>query len=185
MTLALPLPPDEVARQLRNLDFVLRTNPCLDFERLLAMPGDSWRIAGYNESNERRFDTVVRRVPGDAAGFALRYEAGIKRETRFALAPDPNGSVLTITEVYATPAGEGREERLAEIDRSLVPWAAALRTHLLRRARWGGLPGYRWLAERFWLGMPPRQRRVAWLIMWATALEFLVFLGVLAAYVAA
>jgi len=184
-TLVLPLPAERVVEFLQDTELLLRINPCLEFDRLRAIPDGAWHIAGRNESNGRTFETEVRRAPSGGADFVLGYADGIKRETRFALAPDAQGTQLKITETYATPAGEELAQRLAEVDRSLVPWAAALRVQLLRRARWGGVPGYRWLMERFWLGMPPRQRRVAWLIVWTTALEFLVFLAVLAVYLAA
>ncbi len=41
---------------------------------------------------------------------------------------------------------------------------------------------YNWYRERFWLKMPPRQRRIARLIIWTTALEFVVFLFVFVIY---
>lgn len=142
-------------------------------------------MAGRNASNNQDFDTAARFVT-DANGMdlVLRYDSGIKRETRFAVAPGPRGSVLAITEVYDTPPVDERERRLLEVDRSLVPWAAGLRKHLLHRGRWQWIPGYKWFMQCFWLGMPPRQRRLARLIVWTTLLEFVVFLVVLAAYVA-
>lgn len=183
--LALPIGPGALPGFLRDIELVLRINPCIEFEQLARMPDGRWHLAGRNDSNGQAFDTMAEfAATADGSGFELHYASGIKRMTRFGVAPDPGGCVITITESYTTPGSEEQERRLAEVDRSLTPWAAALRAHLLRRARWGGMPGYHWLAERFWFGMPPRQRRVARMIIWATLLEFVVFVAVLAVFVA-
>lgn len=184
--LALPLAPDALHGFMRDIETVLRINPCIEFERLIRMPGNFLQLAGHNASNDQPFNFMAEIADGKEQNWiTLRYDKGIKRETRFEIAPDANGSVLTITETYDTPSGEEQEQRLAEVDHSLTLWAAGLRAHVLRRARWGNVPGYGWLVERFWLGMPPRQRRLARMIIWTTVLEFVVFLAVLAAYVAA
>lgn len=183
--LAVPLPVAALNDFVSDVERLLRINPCIEFERLARTADGAWSLQGRNESNEQAIATTVRvHADPDNRGLALLYDSGLKRETRLAIEPAPDGAVLTITEVYDTPAPDERERRLQEVDRSLMPWAAALRQHLLRRRRWGGLPGYRWLVERFWLGMPPRQRRVARLIIWTTLLEFVVFLAVMAIYVA-
>lgn len=181
----LKVPPDVVFALVGDPALVLRLNPCLEFDHLDAGPGGVLRIAAQNESNGRRLDTEARFVADpERRSATLRYARGLKRETRFAVTPVGGGARLTITEVYAPPA-EAPTEVAGEVDRSLLPWTAALRRHLERAARYGRLPGYAWLASRFWPSMAPRQRRVAWLIIWTTAVEFLFFLGVLAVYVAA
>lgn len=183
--LTLPIGAETVAGFLQNIALVLRINPCIEFEHLVRMANGRWHLAGRNDSNAQSFDTDAEFVA--EAGrklFELRYGKGIKRMTRFEVLPDLAGCILAITESYCTPDNDEQALRLTEVDRSLTPWAAALRAHLLRRARWSGVPGYGWLAERVWFGMPPRQRRVAWLIVWTTLLEFVVFLAALAIYLA-
>jgi hypothetical protein len=183
--LAAPVAPADLQEFLQDIELVLRVNPRIEFTSLTRMPAGLLHLVGHNDSNNQSFDiTAEFAASTDGNGFVMRYQTGIKRETRFEIAPDAHGAVLTITEIYDTPGEEERARRLTEVDRSLVPWAAALRAHLLRKARWGNLPGYTWLVERFWLGMPPRQRRVARMIIWATLLEFVVFLAVLAFYTA-
>lgn len=183
--IALPLSAHALHRFLCDGERLLRINPCLEFDRLERTPQGGLRISGRNESNQQVFDTVIDVVPqASQLGLTLHYRDGIKRETRFEIEPDGQGSVLRITEVYDTPAPAKQEQGLKEVDRSLVPWAAALRKYLSRRARWAGMPGYRWITDRFWLGMRPRERRVAWLIVWTTLVEFIVFLVVLAIYLA-
>ena len=178
----LPLAADVIRRLLADPQLLLRLNPCLEFERLERLGGARLRLVARNESNCCRIDTEAETVTS-AEQLVLRYANGIKRESRFRIEPAAGGSRLTLTETYATPVETASPP--PEVDRSLLSWIAALRRHLERDARWGRIPGYRWLAERFWPSMAPRQRRVAWLIVWTTALEFVLFVGVLAIYLAA
>lgn len=183
--LTLPIPAKAVTGFLLDIALVLRINPCIEFDHLARRVDGRWHLAGRNDSNAQSFDIEADFiVDAERKVFELRYDSGIKRSTRFEVLLDPAGCILVITESYRTPDKDEQERVLDEVDRSLTPWAAALRAHLLRRVRWRGLPGYGWLAERFWFGMPPRQRRVAWLIIWTTLLEFVVFLAALAIYVA-
>lgn len=180
----LPVAAEAIHRLLDDPLLLLRLNPCLEFERLERLADGHLRLAARNESNGCRIDTGVEAITGSGSDrLVLRYADGIKRESRFGVEPLPAGSRLTIKDIYAGPF-EPAANPPSEVDRSLLPWTAALRRHLERDARYGSLPGYRWLAERFWPSMPPRQRRVAWLIIWTTAVEFAVFLAVLAVYLA-
>jgi hypothetical protein len=181
----LAVAPAAVGRLLRDPRLLLRLNPCLEIEYLEHLADGRLRFAARNESNGCRVAAEVAVAITPAAdGLVLDYSDGIKRETRLQVAPTAGGARLELTETYSPPADDGAVAP-AEVDRSLLPWTAALRRHLERDARFGGIPGYRWLAESFWLSMSPRQRRVAWLIVWTTALEFAVFLAVLAIYLAA
>lgn len=179
----LTVAPDAVRRLLADPLLLLRLNPCLEFQTLERLADGRLRLAAFNESNGCRIATEVELLAA-RDDIALRYAHGIKRETRVAVEQSGNGSRLTIKEIYAPPA-EPAAEPPPEVDRSLLPWLAALRRHLERDARYGAIPGYRRLAEGFWASMPPRQRRVAWLIIWTTAVEFAVFLAVLAIYAVA
>ena len=180
----LAVPADHIRRLLANPVLLLRINPCLEFERLEQSSRDKLSLAAINESNGCRIATDVRMIDQPSPPqLALHYATGIKRETRFAIEPVAGGARLTITETYGPP-GEGSTS-LDEVDRSLLPWTAALRRHLKRGARFGWLPGYARLVEGFWLSMPPRQRRIAWLIIWTTPLEFVLFGAVLAIYLTA
>lgn len=58
----------------------------------------------------------------------------------------------------------------------------SIRRHLLGLARWRWLPGYRWWRERIWLNMKPRERRVSRLIVWATLVEFVLFVAAIWAF---
>lgn len=179
----MPLPPPALHAFLADIERLFRINPWLEIDRFERRPDGGFGLAGRNLSNEQPLDATVRlsqSVPGRS--LTLRYDGGIKRETRCEIEPAAAGSVLTITETYDTPPPEQREARLKEVDRSLVPWAAALRAFLLHGARWGWLPGYRLYMRRVWLPMTPKQRRITRLIVWTTVIEFVVFLFVFAIF---
>ena len=188
-TVEISAPPRIVADLLDDPILLLRLNPCLEFdrlERLDSSSGKALHMAARNESNGCRVDTgvVVVEEP-ERSCVALRYLAGVKRESRFQLESLAGGSRLTITEVYSPPPEGSAEAHLAEVDRSLIPWTAAIRRHSERQARFGFLPGFRWLTRRFWPSMSPQHRRIAWLIIWTSAVEFVIFAAVLAVYLSA
>lgn len=182
----LALPPEAIGPLLADPELLLRLNPCLEFERLERRPDGHLSFAAGNESNGCRIDTEARVLyRPDGNEVTLSYSTGIKRDARLRLETVPGGARLTISESYATPDAGETERRLAEVDRSLVPWTAALRRHLERNARYGWIPGYRWWSTRLWPSMTPGQRRVTWLILWTTAIEFAVFIAVLGIYLTA
>ena len=112
----------------------------------------------------------------------LGYGSGLKQATTLTVeGGDGHGCRLVVTEHY--PVIENAQDpRVAEVDRSLIPWVKAIRRHLLGRQRWGWLPGWRWWHERFLPGMAPRQRRIVRMIVWISVLEFVVFLFVAAIF---
>jgi hypothetical protein len=179
----MPLPPDALHAFLADVERLFRINPFPEVDRFERQGGGVLRLAGRNLSNDRPMDLTVRltgSVPGRSITFA--YDEGIPRETRCQIEPAAAGSVPTITETYDTPPPEQREARLKEVDRSLLPWAAALRAFVLHGAHWDWLPGYRPYMRRVWLPMTPKQRRITRLILWTTVVEFEVFLFVFAIY---
>jgi hypothetical protein len=179
----MPLPPAALHEFLLDIERLFRINPWLEFERIERPAAGRLRLFGRNHSNSQPLEigvSLAESFPGRS--LVLSYDKGIKRETRLEIDAAPAGSVLTITETYDTPSEGQREERLKEVDHSLLPWAAALRDYLRNRARWAWLPGHRWYLERFWLGMTPRQRRIVRLLVWTTVAEFVVFLFVFAIY---
>lgn len=188
VSLELPLAVAGLRAFLGDVGRLLRINPLVEYHELTTCPDGSIHLVGRNESNGQLLDVdadVVRGVAG--IDLLLRYRTGVKQETRIAVAASDGGAVITVTEVYAPPAPDSPEFGAAyeAIDRSLVSWAGALRTHLLRRRRWAWLPGYCRFVDHFWLAMPPRQRRLAWLITWTSLVEFAVFAAVLAVFLAA
>lgn len=178
----LPIDADAVFEFASDLERLLRLNPHLDIEAWQRMP-DGMRFAAQNEANGQRVETAVRVETMPATRrIVLRYANGLKRTTTLSVEDvEDQGSRLVVTEHY--PAIENAQDpRVAEVDRSLVPWVGAIRRHLLGRKRWGWLPGYLWWVGPFMLGMPPRQRRIVRMILWVSVLEFAAFLLIVAIF---
>lgn len=173
------LPPQRLYDFLSDTERLFRLNPHLEIEAWLPQDDQAgtrtYRWSGLNESNGCRSEVCIRaEALVDNAGCMLLYDSGLKRATEFRIAPAAGGSLLTVTDHYH-PVANDSDERLKEVDRSLVPWLGAIRSHLRGLARFGGVPGYRWWAERIMLGMVPRQRRIVRMITWVSVLEFAVF----------
>jgi hypothetical protein len=191
VTVDLPLAPAQAFEFATRLERLFRLNPCLQIEGWTEepgpfAPGKRWRLAAFNEMNGLRQEaalTLEEVEPGRR--FLASWDCGLKRALEVSVAPGREGAALTLKEHYHSPEGPLREQRLKEVDASLTPWGVALRRHFLAARRWGWLPFYRPLREGFWLSMTPGQRRIGRLLIWITALEFAVFLAVLAIYLAA
>jgi hypothetical protein len=170
----LPFSVAEIRTFLSDIPRLVRLNPQLAIERWV--PAEwGFRFAGRNESNDRAFDLGVL-VDRAGDGLILRYDTGLKQATELAVAPAEEGARLVVTEYYPR-IEDPQDPRVAEVDKSLVPWVAAIRRHLLARRRWSWLPGWQWWTERFMLSMVPRSRRIVRLLVWTTIAEFAVFLG--------
>lgn len=170
----LPLTVDELHALLAKTELVFRLNPHLEIERWESLP-HGFRLTATNELNSQGLATVVRRADRPQ-GPVFTYAAGLKQDSAFTIEPLASGVRLILTERYPRIT-DPADPRLAGVDRSLVPWVAALRRHLLARQRWGWLPGWRWWQTRFLPGLPPRQRRIVRLILWVSLGEFAIFLA--------
>lgn len=185
-TAEIPLPAAAVRECVNDVERFLRLNPYLQIEKFERLPDDAhgaprYRLAAVNEMNgvhAERVLTLDAIEPGQ--GYTLRYDSGLKRSTRVRVRAAAGGAALEIREDYAPP--DGGTPELREVDRSLAPWAAAIRRYLVDCDRWGRVPGFRACSRGFWLRMTPRERRIARLIVWIAALEFVVFLFVFAIF---
>jgi len=176
----IPVPAQQLLAFVSNLERLFRLNPHLEIEAWHQQSDQAdapvYQLNAVNQTNACRVEVSIRAVPvgGVASGFDLVYDRGLKRLTELRVETLGDGSLLTITEHYH-PVADESDQRLNEVDRSLVHWLAAIRSHLRGSARFGGLPGYRWWTERVMLGMAPRQRRIVRMIVWVSVLEFVVF----------
>jgi hypothetical protein len=185
-TVEIPAPPGEVLAYAGDLATVVRLNPYLDI-RAWEGPagpvtqGKRYRLHALNEWTgiERDLTLVVEQA--DGSGYHIAYSEGLKHALELRITPHDGGAALTLREHYRDPGDADRDAVHKEIDRSITPWAMAVRRDFLRSRRWGRNPLFRWL-RRYWLGMRPRERRVARLVVWVTVLEFVVFLFVFAIY---
>lgn len=186
VTVEIPAPPGEVLALCRDLARLLRLNPHLDIRTYEEtpgpfVPGKRYRLHALNEMTgiERGLALSLEAVWED--GFRLAYSEGLKHALEVRAAPLAGGCALTLREHYRPADPPDNAAQLAEVDRSITPWGVSVRRHVLGMRRWGRIAPYRW-ARRFWLGMRPRERRIARLVTWITALEFVVFLFVFAIF---
>lgn len=176
----LPQPAQDVADYLKDIGRLLRLNPFLDIRRFEKAP-QGFEFDALNEMNGLAVSGILTFRESGLRGHVLEYADGLKQATEVTVEPLGAGSRLRIRETYRQPTDD---TELAQIDRSLTPWGESVRRHFLGLARWGRVPFYRWWRERFWLGLRPRERRIARLLAWITVLEFAFFLLVLAVFVA-
>lgn len=177
-----PIDVDAMFEFVSNIERLLRLNPHLDIEAWQRVP-DGMRLAAQNETTGRRIETAVHVETMPAThSIVLSYADGLKRATTLVVeSGDGHGCRLVVIEHYPV-IEDAQDPRVAEVDRSLIPWVNAIRRHLIERKRWGWLPGWRWWHEGFMAGMAPRQRRIVRMIIWISVLEFVVFLFVAAIF---
>ena len=187
----LPLAKEDVYSFIRGIERLYRINPHLEIKSWQedkkgeVYSGKKIRVDSLNEMNGMQQNITL--SLGDLqqeASFSLSYDSGLKQATIFTVeGTTQTSSKLIVKELYPADLSVAeREARLNEVDKSLVPWGEAIHSYFKRRARWGWLPLYSWFQDTFWLGMSPRHRRVARLIILTTVLEFVVFMFVFVIY---
>jgi len=169
----------------QDVERLFRINPAYVFRRWEDLGGGIVRWAALNESNDREIDTrfSVERLPH---GLAVTYASGLKTRTTFRVepggGPGGGGAKLVVTDDYSgTPEAE-REARVDEVDTSLNSWGYGLHKYLRQWRRWSGLAPWRWYMRRVWQPMRPMARRIVFLLIVITALEFIGFLLVFAIF---
>ena len=165
-----PLSAAELARFCLDLERLYRINPYLEFRawRSRVETADAADVAYRNLSNNRAYEGGFTLHRSSEFDFSVHYDSGIKRQTRFTIAPRGSGSRLVITDDYS---GAGTGADLSEVDRSLHAWGTALREYLAREARWGHIPPWRWYMRRVWVPMKPSARRIAYILIVITLAE--------------
>lgn len=174
----LPLPFAEVAAVFDDLEAAYRRNPQLEVREWKRL-ADGFHLEAVNELGGSELSTnaqVTRTGAGSALSLRIDWAHGLRQATEINIAAEPAGTRLTVIDFYPQIL-DPADPRLVDVDRTLVPWVAALRRHLLSRRRWAWLPGWRWWNERLLPGMAPRARRIVRLLVWISAIEFLVFVA--------
>lgn len=158
---------------------LLRVNPCWVFE--------AWERPSAERFSLRVRDTVHGtrwaadgRIEPLPDGLRLVYDDGLKASTRFRIETGDGGTRLWVIDDYGRLSAEERAARLDEVDRSLPEWGRALERYLAGWQRRGHHRSWRWYTERVWRPMTPLARRVVRLLIWATVIEFAVFVLLIA-----
>lgn len=191
ISVELPLSQRDAYAFIQQTEVLFRLNPYLQIKSWQEdapgriYPGKQIYLDALNEMNGmmQTMTLSVRDVQPELS-YSLSYDRGLKQATVFTVVGiTPVSCRLTMKERYPAEISVAeREARLNEVDKSLVPWGAAIHGYFIRRKRWGWLPFYNRLQDSFWLGMVPRHRRIARMLIWITVLEFVVFLFVFVIY---
>ena len=179
VTIETPFPADELRGFLDDVERRFRINSYLVFKEWKAIGENRYHFNLKNLSNDNTLETDITVTP-DSGGVLVAYAGGLKTETSFRVEPGPeNGPAkLIITDDYSGTAKEEREERIHEVDKSLVQWGRDIHQYLRLWKRWSWLPGWKWYRCRVWQSMQPMARRICFMLLVITALEFVAFLMV-------
>ncbi|MEO8330814.1 MAG: hypothetical protein ABI479_00140 [Gallionella sp.] len=191
ISVELPLSQRDAYAFIQQTELLFRLNPYLAIKTWQdgapgrIYPGKKIHLDALNEMNgmQQPVNISVTDVQPDKS-YTLSYDRGLKQATAFTVESiTPNTCRLTVKERYPAEISVAeREARLNEVDKSLVPWGAAILGYFKRSKRWGWLPLYSRFQDSFWFGMVPRHRRIARMLIWITVLEFAVFLFVIVIY---
>jgi hypothetical protein len=173
------LTPERLAWLIDDPERILRVNPCWVFEAWQQPEPDRFALHVRDTVHARQWATNgrIERLPD---GVRLVFDDGLKASTRFRVERDDTGTRLWVIDDYGRLPAAEREARLDEVDRTLPAWGQALERYLAGWHRWGRQRAWRWYMERLWRRMTPLARRVARLLIWATVIEFVVFLMLIA-----
>jgi hypothetical protein len=177
------LTPSELATHLNDIEVLLRLNPYYYFKTLKSAAHDRWHAEYENQSNKQQVATDIEIKRLGENGISLNYANGLRKRTVFTVEPFEQGSHLVVTDDYSGSSEMERQQREAEIDKSLNAWGESLRVYFLRLQRYSRIPGWRWYIRRLWIPMKPSARRIVWLLAIISLVEFAFFCFVLLIWV--
>jgi len=167
-----PFSVEQLTEFLTDVERLYRINPMLVFESFSSLGDNRYQINAHNLSNDQSWQTefTSKQV---GSGLDVRYASGLKSATYFRVRANADRAKLLIVDDYSgTPESE-REQRAAEVDRSLVAWAKDLSDYLRLWKRWSWFPLWRWYMRRVWQSMQPSARRIAYMLLWITVIEII------------
>lgn len=177
--ISVPLAHDVLLEICKDAETLFRLNPYYYFKIFERGDQKIWRAEFENQSNQTQNTVSITFNVDPGCGATAWYSTGLKKRTVFTAELATEGATLTITDDYEGISAEEREQRLAEVDKSLSAWGESLRVYFVRLRRYSWIPGWRWYIQRFWMPMKPSARRIVWLLCLITLVEFAFFLFVL------
>ena len=172
VSVELPLTQLELMDFCQDVERLFRINPHLEVSHWTPLAQGGIRFAGKNNSQEKSFEfDVVLDIEPLEDGFYVTYKNGLKKSTRFKIEADPAGSKLTITDDYSGMTAEERQQRLHEVDRSLLVWVKDIRSYIHQWQRWKKFRLYRWYMRKVWQPLKPMGRRIVYMLIWISIFE--------------
>lgn len=162
----------------QNIERLFRINPFYVIHAWQKLAADHYRINVLNESNQQTLNLDLN-VSQNSQGLRIDYDQGLKASTSVELSSEG----LKIIDDYSRYPQQERQQRIHEVDRSLLAWANAIRRDLVWRKRMAWLPPWGLFMDKVWYKMKPSSRRIAKLLILLTAAEFIVFVFIMAVYI--
>jgi hypothetical protein len=177
-TIQTTMRPAELREFCRDLERLYRINPYIEFHSWQETAPGQIHTEFRNLSNQQNYSLDLTLVPESGNTFSVRYAQGVKAATRFEIQATRLTSNLIITDDYSRLPAEERARHLNQVDKSLPAWGQAIFDYLCRHQRWGWIAPWRWYMRRVWVPMKPSARRIVWLLLLITLVEFLFFVFV-------
>ncbi|HJL66338.1 MAG: hypothetical protein CL388_02065 [Acidiferrobacteraceae bacterium] len=171
-----PFNTKELRAFLDDIERLYRINSMLVFDSWQLINDKEFSFKLKNLSNGRLLESALS-IDSSDDGIKVSYQQGLRTSTSFHVEPKDDGnSRLIVTDDYSgTPASE-REQRIDEVDKSLVNWGNDLHGYLHRWKRWSWVPGWPWYMRKIWQPMKPMARRITYILYVVTVAEMILFL---------
>ncbi|MDH5178736.1 MAG: hypothetical protein OEZ39_15045 [Gammaproteobacteria bacterium] len=183
VTIQTTLSHEQLVTLCHDIEVMFRLNPYYRFSAWKQTGQDGIHVQFKNESTQQDHNLQLQIGDKNDAGCTVYYSHGLKKRTIFAVQRAESGSNLVILDEYEKLSLGEEDPRMAEVDKSLTAWGAAIRRYIIRQQRYGKIPGWRWYIRRLWLPMNPSARRVVWFIWLISIFELGVFLFALLIYI--
>jgi len=174
-----PLSKDDLIVFCQDIYRLLRINPYLEFNNWIQTADNRYSIDALNTSTipviSMNLDIEVEPLDD---GIRMIYSQGLKSSTTFKVKQETEHASLTIIDSYDAVIASEREQRLDEVDKSLVKWGEDIQDYLVRWNRWSRISAWRWYMKHVWQPMKPSARRITYMLLWITLAEIsLILLG--------
>lgn len=175
VTIDTPFDSTELRLFLDDVERLYRINPMLVIDEWQETGELQYQLKAKNLSNNQLLETALKVEPC-ADGIVVHYQHGLRSTTSFCI-EEENGIVkLVVTDDYSGVSLGDREERIDEVDKSLVTWGGHLHRYLHLWKRWSWLPGWQFYMRKVWQPMKPMARRITQMLLMITLAEFVLFL---------
>ena len=175
-----PLDKNTLLEFCQDVERLIRINPFLTINKWEKLGEQHFLLHASNQSQIPSFNIETDlNVFSKSDGLEIHYQQGLKSSTAINIDDTAKGSKLTIVEEYNNLPQQDRLNHLQEVDKSLVKWAEDLQTYLISWRRWSWFSPWRYYKQHVWLRMNPSARRITYILLCISLIEFaLIALGI-------
>ncbi|MDP6259014.1 MAG: hypothetical protein QGH63_08000 [Rhodospirillales bacterium] len=182
VTIETPFNADWLEEFIGDIERLYRINSLMEFQELRQTSHREYHLDAKNLSNGKTLETNLSIIPGKNKVQVI-YSTGLKTSTKFRINLKPGGKAeLVITDEYGGTSAKEREARIDEADKSLVQWGRDIHRYLRLWKRWSRVPGWKWYMRRVWQPLKPSARRISFMLIMITLVEFIIFLIIFAIF---